>query len=159
MLDIKDLIETGINDGVEDKTMLMLIAEDMKEGKTPDEIYKDLYKSVYGNHLCKKFCKEMVESMYNAAGEKGCKITYDQVIDSAKRIGITFSGNEDDYTEYELWAAANMMYYDYGADIKDAGLSPEINLMVSMADSYLDDIDGPKGKLMDYFFFVMNNKK
>lgn len=157
MFDIKELIETGINDGIDEKKMLMILARELKEDSDFSDVYETLYKEIYGSHLCEKFCKKLVEGMYNSAGEKGCKFSLDQVIDSARRVGITFSGSEEDYTEHELWVAANMMYYDYGSDIKEAGLPPEINLFVSMADSYLDDIDAPKGKLMDYFFFVMNN--
>lgn len=159
MYDMKELIEKGINDGKDSKKILMMIAEEMKAGKGHDEIYEKVYSEIYGNHLCDRFCAKMVESMYNAAGEKGCKYTLDQVKESARRVGITFSGTDEDYTESEMWAATNMMYYDYGHILKENGVTPDVNLFVNMADSYLDDIDGPHGKLADYFFFIMKHKE
>lgn len=83
----------------------------------------------------------------------------DQVIDSSRRLGITFSGTDEDYTEHELWAAANMMYYDYGAILKESGVNPDVIVCTNMADSYLDDIDAPNGKLADYFFFISKHHK
>lgn len=159
MFDIKELIEKGINDGVDEKKLLMIVADELKGGSTHEEIYAEIYGEIYGPHLCDRFCKKMVEGMYNAAGEKGCKFTLDQVTDSARRLGITFSGTDEDYTEYELWAASNMMYYDYGHILKEAGITPDVNVCTNMADSYLDDIDAPYGKLAAYFFFVEKHKE
>ena len=158
MFDIKELIEKGINDGIDEKKLLMILANELKEGVDHVEIYEAVYKEIYGPHLCDRFCKKMVEGMYNAAGEKGCKFTVDQVTEAARRLGITFSGTDEDYTEHELWAAANMMYFDYGHILKEAGVSPDVTVCTNMADSYLDDVDAPFGKLADYFFFLDEHK-
>lgn len=159
MFDIKELIENGINEGVDEKKILMMIADEMKKGSDHNEIYEKIYHVTYGPHLCDRYCKKMVEGMYNAAGEKGCKFTMDQVIESSRRLGISFSGTDEDYTEHELWAAANMMYYDYGNILKESGITPDAMVCTNMADSYLDDIDAPNGKLADYFFFLAKHKE
>jgi len=159
MFDIKDLIEKGINEGKDEKKILVIIADEMKKGSGHEEIYEKVYEVIYGPHLCDHYCKKMVENMYNAAGEKGCKFMLDQVIESSRRLGITFSGTDEDYTEHELWAAANMMNYDYGAILKESGVNPDVIVCTNMADSYLDDIDAPNGKLADYFFFISKHHK
>lgn len=159
MFDIKDLIEKGINKGVDEKKLLMVVADEIKKGSDHDELFNKIYSEVFGPHLCDQYCKKMVDEMYNAAGEKGCKFTTDQVIDSARRLGITFSGTDEDYTEHELWCAANMIYYDYGHILKEAGVTPDVTVCTNMADSYLDDIDAPYGKLANYFFFLEKHKE
>lgn len=158
MFNIKELVEKGINEGVDEKKLLLILADGIQEDKKQNKIFEQLYEKIYGPHLCDRYCKKMVEEMYNAAGEKGCKFTLDQVTDSARRLGITFSGTDEDYTEHELWTAANMMYYDYGQILKDAGVNPDVSVCTNMADSYLDDIDGPYGKLANYFFFIEKRK-
>lgn len=149
-LDIFELIEDGINDGVNQKKMLMLMAHATRHKMDETATYKKLYKEVYGCTLRPCMCSDMVDAMSNGV-ESGRKWTVDQTNDLAKRTAIDFGA---DYTEHEFNAVVHMMYYDYAKDLKESGINNDA-IFAKMADSYLTDIDAPKGKLVNYFFFVV----
>ena len=54
--ELSDLIEIGINENVQPKEMLMLLAKANKCGWNEFETYKKLYKHIYKNTLCKRMC-------------------------------------------------------------------------------------------------------
>lgn len=148
-LDIFELLEDGINDGVSQKRMLMLMADATRHHMDEGATYKKLYREVYGCTLRPCMCSELVDSMTNGI-EKGRKWTVDQTNELAKRTSIEFG---EDYTEHEFNAVVHMMYYDYAKDLKESGVSGEA-ILAKMADSYLTDKDAPRGKLVNHFFFV-----
>ena len=148
--ELYDLIDYGINENVSPKDMLMILAKANKCGWGEFETYRKLYTHIYGHTLCKRMCAEFTEHMRNES-EAGWKWTIEQTNELARKNNISF-GN--DYTEYEFNTVVHMMYYDYSKDMKESGITNE-NIYAKMADSYLTDIDAPKGKLVDYFFFVM----
>lgn len=156
MFDIEELIERGINKGIDPYRMSKILAGAIEDNKDKIEIFECLYKEVYGNHLCDRYCMKLVECM-NHNGEHGKKWTLDQTNDIARKIGISFNESEDDYTQYEFWTAMHMIYYDYGSVLAESGINDNL-LVGKMADAYIDDEDSPKGKLVNKFFFVFKNK-
>lgn len=148
-LDLFELLEDGINDGVSQRKMLMLMADATRHKLDEMATYRKLYHEVYGHTLRPCMCSDMVDNMTNGI-EHGRKWSVDQTNDLAKRAGITFDG---EYTEHEFNTVVHMMYYDYAKDLKESGVSGDI-IFAKMADSYLTDKDAPKGKLVNYFFFV-----
>lgn len=148
-LDIFELIEDGFNDGVKDKRMSMLLAEAIRHKRDEISTYKKLYGEVYGTTLRPCLCADMVDNMTNSI-ERGRKWTVDQTNELAKRTSITF---DSDYTEHEFNAVVHMMYYDYAKDLKESGVSGDA-IFAKLADSYLMDKDAPKGKLVNYYFFL-----
>ena len=158
MFDIKELIEIGLSDGKDPKKLLSIMAESIDDEDSKIEIFEHLYTDIYGHHLCNKFCMKMVEEMYNNT-EKGQKWTVEQTNDLARKIGISFNNSDNDYSQYEFWCTVHMMYYDYSTSLEESGINAnDISVFGKMADSYLDDIDSYPGKLVNYFFFLVNKK-
>lgn len=153
MLSIKHLVEAGMKDGKDTQKMLGILAEDIDCGHSKTDTYEKLYEEVYGHHLCEKFCKEMVANMHSANG-KGEKWTIAETNEAARKVDITFSSKDDDYTEYEFWTAMHMMYHDYANVFAESKIEADPVLYAKLADAYLADEDAPKGKLSSYFFFV-----
>lgn len=141
-----------VKDHSDYEKLLILTASEIDKDKTKEEIFTMLYTEIYGDHLCDSLCCKMVEHMYKE-NEKGKKWTLEQTNDVARKIGVTFSGSTDDYTQYEFWCVMHMMYYDYSDVLKESGII-DPSIFGKMADAYLSDIDAPKGKLVNYFFFV-----
>ena len=158
MFKLHDLVAIGKAEGKNVDEMLEFIVSHLDKGEDSFEIYTELYKKIYKHHLCNTFCLRFVDEMYNSK-EKGKKWTLDQTNDIARKIGISFSNNDDDYTQYEFYAVIHMMYYDYSEVFDEHGISNDVILYGKLADAYLDDIDSYKGKLVDYYFFVEKNKK
>lgn len=154
-MDIKKLIENGIDDGVNEKKLLLLLADCINSECTKLESFERIYKEVYGSTLCDTFCIKLVDGMFDRDG-KGKRWTLDQTNDIARKLGISFSDNE--YTQYEFWAAMHMMYYDYSLSLVESNVTDPI-IYGKLADNYLDDMDAPKGKLANYFFFVEKAKE
>lgn len=155
-LNIKKLIEAGIKDGKDTEKMLQTVATKIDSENSRVEIFEGLYKDIYGNHLCDDFCVEMVAHMKHG-NEGGQKWTLEETNSAARKVDITFSGKEEDYTEREFWAAMHMMYYDYGNVLTESGVQADASLYAKLADAYLADEDAPEGKLSDYFFFTMKH--
>ncbi len=153
MLNIKNLIETGIQDGKDQQKMLKILAENIECGHSKTDAFEKLYKEIYGNHLCDNFCKEMVNNMHNANG-RGEKWTISETNEAARKVDIIFSTKEDDYTEYEFYTVMHMMYYDYSNVFGESNVNAEPVLYAKLADAYLADEDAPAGKLSSYFFFI-----
>lgn len=151
-LNIKELIEHGIEKGIDNKKMLMTLAKSTSGEMDPITAYMLLYEDVYGKTLCPKFCNWLVEHMNNGA-EHGRKWTIEQTNELARKNSIEFG---DDYTDSEFNTVVHMMYYDYSSDIKESGISSD-NIYGKMADSYFTDPDAPKGKLVNHFFFVIRD--
>jgi hypothetical protein len=158
MFKLFDLVEIAKKEGKNSELLLEKIAKGVDKGQDSFEIYEELYTEVYGNHLCNTYCKKFVEMMYNTK-EKGEKWTVDQTSDVARKIGISFSHNEDDYTQYEFYTAMHMMYYDYSEVFEEQSITLDPVLFAKMADAYLDDIDSFDGKLLFYFFDIIKNLK
>ena len=154
-MDIKKLIEKGLSDGVSEKKLAHLLAECIDAGCTKLETFESIYKEVYGTTLCDSFCIKLVDGMYDRDG-RGKRWTLDQTNDIARKLGISFSDNE--YTQYEFWATMHMMYYDYSLSLVESNVTDPI-IYGKLADNYLDDMDAPKGKLANYFFFVEKAKE
>ena len=154
MYEIKELILAGINDGKDKTKLLNILAESIDEENSKIKTFEKLYYEVYENKLCDSFCIKMVEEMHHD-NESGKKWSIDQTNEIARKIGISFSS--DSYSQYEFWAVMHMMYYDYHTSIEESGIN-EPSIYGKLADDYLDDEDSPKGKLVNYFFFVEQNK-
>lgn len=150
---LKQLIETGIKDGKNTEKMLHILADKIDSEGTKAEIFEELYADVYGSHLCDNFCVEMVEQMKHGE-ECGQKWTLEETNAAARKVDITFSGKEEDYTEREFWAAMHMMYYDYATVLAESHVEADTVLFAKLADAYLADEDAPAGKLANHFFFV-----
>lgn len=158
MLELKQLIETGIKDGKDSKKMLQIISNNFNGFNVPIELFEDLYKEVYGCHLSDFLCEKMVHSMTHN-GIKGEKWSIEQTNDVARKVGISFSTSDNDYSCYEFWATMHMMYYDYGHILEEQGINADAILFAKLADAYLDDEDSYPGKLVNYFFFLEKNRK
>jgi|GEM_PF-2112827 len=148
---ISELLDKA-KDKIDVSKLFLLAAAEIDKEKTKDEIFATLYKEIYANHLCDSLCCKMVEHMFKD-NEKGKKWTIEQTNDIARKIGVTFSSSTDDYTQYEFWCVMHMMYYDYSDVLRESGLV-DPSVFGKLADAYLSDIDAPKGKLVNYFFFV-----
>lgn len=155
-LNLKKLIETSIKDEKNSEKILKIIASkiDMEDSRT--ELFEELYTNIYGTHLCDDFCIDLVNLMHHDS-EKGQKWTLEETNEIAKKVDISFSGKEEDYTEREFWAAMHMMYYDYKNVFLESHIEIEPVLFAKLADSYLADEDAPLGKLSNYFFFLIKN--
>lgn len=154
MFEIKELIMAGINDGKDKSKLLNILAESIDEEKSKIKTFEKLYYEVYAHKLCDSYCVKLVEEMHHGS-ESGKKWTLDQTNDVARKLGITFS--TDTYSQYEFWAVMHMMYYDYHNTLEESGISDPATFG-KMADDFLDDEDAPKGKLVNYFFFIEQNK-
>ena len=155
MFEIKDLIMAGINDGKDKTKLLNILAESIDEENSKIKTFEKLYYEVYETKLCDSYCVKLVEEMHHD-GITGKKWTIDQTNDVARKLGISFSS--DTYSQYEFWAVMHMMYYDYHKTLEESGIS-DASIYGKLADDYLDDEDAPKGKLVNYFFFVEQNRE
>lgn len=153
MFDIKEIIESGINDGIDKTKLLTIIADSIDDGNSKVQTYEKLYYEIYGDTLCDMFCMKLVDNMHNDM-EHGRKWTIEQTNDIARKIGITF--NSDDYSHYEFWAAMHKEYYCHGNSLKESNID-DPSLFGKFADDYLSS--DPKGKLVKYFFWIEKNKE
>lgn len=147
--DVRELIE-DLPEDVDQKKVIMLLAKSADCEWDAATTYMLLYKEIMGDTLCKRYCDWLVEMMKHGT-EHGRKWTIEQTNELARKNNIDFGS---DYTQFEFNAVVHMMYYDYYADLKDSGVSGE-SIFAKMADSYLTDEDAPKGKLVNYFFFIV----
>lgn len=150
---LKHLIESGIKDGKNTEKILHILADKIDSDNSKIEIFEELYKEIYGKHLCDSFCVELVKNLKNNS-ENGQKWTLEETNETARKVDITFSGKEEDYTNYEFWAAMHKMYYQYGTVFAESHIEADAILYAKMADTYLTDCRGFTGELTDSFFFT-----
>lgn len=154
MFNITDLVNHALAENKDISKLIPSLAYAIDNNKDKHEVFSELYEVVYGHHLSDKYCSMFVDQMYCEDG-KGKKWTLDQTNDIARKIGISFTNDDEDYTQYEFWCVMHMMYYDYHSVMVESGIS-EPAIYGKLADAYLSDPDAPQGKLVNYFFF--NNK-
>lgn len=151
MFSITDLINHALAEDKDISKILPNLAYAIDSNKDKVEVFEELYEKIHGNHLCDKYCVMFVDQMY-CESEKGKKWTLDQTNDVARKIGISFTNDDDDYTQHEFWCTMHMMYYDYHGVMSESGMN-EPSVYGKLADAYLSDPDAPNGKLVNYFFF------
>lgn len=151
--DITALVNKGIEYGADSSKLVTLLAKAVKNEWDIFTTFMLLYKEIFGRTLCKEFCNVLVDNMHHGTNH-GRKWTVEQTNELAKKNDIEFGS---DYTEFEFNAAVHMMWYDYHEDLKESGVNSD-NIYAKFADSYLSDEDSPKGKLVNYFFFVFRNE-
>jgi hypothetical protein len=155
MFKLYELIEIGKKEGKNVEKMLESVAKNIDCGHTSFEIFSDLYEEVFGHHLCDSFCIKFVEHLSNKTS-KGKKWNIEQTNDVARKIGINFSAN--DYTAYEFFAAMHFVWYKYSEVLEESNITDPL-IFGKLADCYLDNINEPKGKLVNDFFYIEKNKK
>lgn len=150
MFEIKELIETGIEEGKDPKHLLKILSESIDSGASHVATYESVYDEVFGHHLCDKYCMKLVDLI-------GKKWTVDQTNDVARKINVTFASDEDDYTQYEFNAAMHIVYHMYNDVLSESGMT-DPTLFGKMADAYLDGKISNKGELVNFFFNIEKNK-
>lgn len=109
--------------------------------------------------LKKKDFKEWEKNLENADGTKGKHFEAEQIKHMAEQLGIKYR----DYDEKELCMAANMLYSDYCAVLKNV-LPPDKELIgyVKLAQAWLEDPDASvegSEKLALYYWCIVSDEE
>ena len=109
--------------------------------------------------LKKKDFKEWEKNLENADGTKGKHFEPDQIKHMAEQLGIKYR----EYDEKDLCMAANMLYSDYCAVLKNV-LTPDKELIgyVKLAQAWLEDPDASvegSEKLALYYWCIVSDEE
>ena len=94
--------------------------------------------------LCEDKARMYVSEMENADGTHGEHWTFDQIRSSCDRLGLPVS--TDRYNEWDMYAAANMMW----SDLYDT--NKPVEMYIRDAHRYLRDPDFPRPGKMKWYF-------
>lgn len=109
-----------------------------------DELEDDLYEGIHGRHMTAWTYKKASDSLVDHNGRMGPHWDLDQVRSLMKSKGT----RSDDWNEYDLAYAMNMLWSDYSKMVGDE------DAIFRMALAFLDDPDGPDGKAYLYWRMV-----
>lgn len=107
--------------------------------------------------LTKADMHEWKKRLINTDGSEGEHFNMSQVMQAAEKLNVRFNS----FSEKEFCLAVNVIYSDFGEDIrKFVGPEKELLMCASMAISFLDDPDGPEpsSKLARYYHFVVRHE-
>lgn len=142
-MDIEEIIQKIVDDGrIEDMHELSDILEDTLEmlEKYDKECYKEyemrLYEMAYGQNLSKEIATQIVHNM-QPYGQKWS-------IEETRNIQEQFGMNN--INPIDFYTTLNMAYNDYNNLFQE-----NLDMYVTFADDFINDIDGKPHKVFKYF--------
>lgn len=130
--------------------------KDMRDKHYPEEHedFGDYHHQVPQMRLRKQDILEWKRDMENTDGTYGERYKIDEVMSTAKKLGVKFDG----FNEKELCLLTNVVYSDIGHLLKRyISKEDELIFCVDVAQAIFDDPDGPEGfeKLALYYYCIV----
>lgn len=138
---VDELIKKGDIESIDClKRVLIKLIDDVKVYDYDEykEVEYKLYTAVYGEHLNEDLARKWVDGMQNKDGTVGEHWTYEQT--------SQYAGS---HNKWDWYAIMNSVYSDY--------YNPKFDtqIYVTLADDFINDRDGHKGKALCYYMKVV----
>lgn len=130
------------------------LAAAINEGKTAEDLSREMYVENYGHTLTNEIIVEWVKSMKVTDGserDNGQKWNVDSTTEAGNKIGIKW----DKINKYEFYGAMNMMYSDHYGTAEAYDHAGDPLFFARLAKDFLCDEDAGENKMFNYYFNVI----